>query len=875
MLVNKFFSLKMTLFWKFFLSSFIMIILLGVFVSAMVHITMKTFFFNETMQYQVTCLKKLESNFSYNTNKIVHLINNMQLPDELAYFEELTDVEKLEVSNQVSESMNGLMVYSNIFGVSLITNGRTFVSGQYFNDAKLLDQFEWPENFDLYHLDIDDESRYMALLKRVKHGLVIIQTDPMFLSDRSEGHGAFVIGSNGATIWKSNISDDIIREYNETLAVDTTQSDKVESNNNSGSQFISMKMNGMPAEIVMYVESGAFSENEKKITRYIIFAMLTMIFICTILSLIMSRIITKRIKVISDKMRNYKLHTYIEEKKTTGMGLKKKIIIYYLVVCILPIVAISIIYYIKSAEMLKEEILKTFEQSIDYERINMVAALNKYEVDGRYIANNKYIQSLLSGNEDADTDKLYAVIQTAVSDPGCENLILYNSNNENIYCLKQGVKRPEGGDYNEFVITEPHYDEYNQRVLSIVMPIRGNDYRTPYYMKRIGSLVIDIKESVLTQTITTNDNNSTKTYITNADNIIMVSQNTSDIDRSVDSYIDSNKTVCQKSINESWNIYGIIENDSLLENKQKLIMRFIIIALLAVFVLFVLSKRIAEVITTSIDTVSNSIKNNIISGQRIKIHLKTGDEIEELCKSFNSMNEEIDRLIGELYAQEREKNELEKRRRDAALNALQAQINPHFLYNTFESVNWLIREGKNDEAVRMITTLADMLRLGVNRKNNIRCLRDEIKHAKLYIDIQKMRYGDKLNVMWEYDESVLDAAVPKTIFQPVLENAIRHGINHRTEGGEIEISIERQGDELEIHVIDSGIGIEKEKLEAINNDLEMDDNNVLKNIGLKNVHDRIRLMFGKDYGMHINSEPLQYTDVKICLRYIQYIKQEN
>ena len=874
-MVNKFFSLKMTLFWKFFLSSFIMIILFGIFVSAMVHITMKTFFFNETMQYQVTCLKKLESNFSYNTNKIVHLINNMQLPDELAYFEELTDVEKYEIGNQVSESMNDLMVYSNIFGVSLITNGRTFVSGQYVNDVKLLNESEWPENFDLYQRDTDDESSYMTLLKRVKQGLVIIQTDPMFLSDRSEGYGVFVIGSNGETIWKNNISDDIIREYNDMIAADAAQSDKVEFNDKRGPQFVSMKMTGIPAEIAMYVDSGAFSENENKMTQYIVFTMLIMLFVCVLLSLMMSKIITKRIKVISDKMRNYKLHTYIEEKKTIGIGLKKKIIIYYLVVCILPIVAMSMIYYIKSAEMLKEEILKTFEQSIDYERINVTAALNKYEVDGKYIANNKYIQSLLSGIKGTDTDKLYPAIQTAVTDPGCENLILYNINNDNIYGLKQGVKRPEGVNYDEFVITEPHYDEYNQRVLSMVMPIRGNDYRTKYYMDRIGCLVIDIKESILTQTITTNENDRIKTYITNADNIVMVAQNASDIDRSISSYIDNNKTVCQKSVNETWNIYGIIENDSLLKNKQKLIMRFIIIALVAVFALFVLSKRIAGVITTSIDTVSNSIKNNIISGHRVKIQLKTGDEIEELCKSFNSMNEEIDRLIGEVYAQEREKNELEQRRRDAALNALQAQINPHFLYNTFDSVNWLIREGKNDEAVSMITTLADMLRLGVNRKNNILSLRDEIKHAKLYIDIQKMRYGDKLNVMWEYDESVLDAAVPKTIFQPVLENAIRHGINHRPEGGEIEISIERQGDELEIHVIDSGIGIEKEKLEAINNDLEMDDNSILKNIGLKNAHDRIRLMFGKNYGMHINSEPLQYTDVTICLRYVRYTKQEN
>jgi len=199
---------------------------------------------------------------------------------------------------------------------------------------------------------------------------------------------------------------------------------------------------------------------------------------------------------------------------------------------------------------------------------------------------------------------------------------------------------------------------------------------------------------------------------------------------------------------------------------------------------------------------------------------------------------------------------------------LQAQINPHFLYNTFETTNWLILQNQNEEAVNMINRLSDIFRLGINRGRNTFTLREELKQATSYIDIQKMRYAHKLSVVWEYDDSLLECRVVKTILQPILENAIYHGIEPKEEGGEIEISIARNGDVLEICVIDTGVGIEEEKCRDINSDLKNNENKVLRSIGLKNVNDRIKLMYGDDYGISIESIYGKYTEVLITMPFI-------
>lgn len=871
--------MRVPLFWKFFLSSIIIIVAFSLFISATMNIVLEGLLADETIKYQTNCLKKIDSDFTYTCDKIVHLVNNMSLPGELTDFEHLSSFKKYEISGDVTKQLNDMMVYSNIIGASLIVNGRTFVSGQYFSDKSLLDEDNWPEDFALYPKQGTSENSYMILLKKVKlinnqFGLMAVQIDPAFLSERPEGFGVFVLNGGGELIWEKNTPTEQLNTFINYRKSHKSIPHDSDISLDDNCRFITLKMSIADAEFVMCMENSLFSKNKHKVLEYLIITTLAVIGLCAGLSLLMSRIITTRINLLSDRMRNYKLHTRIDETKKTGIGLKKKIILFYIVVCAVPTMIMFLMYYTLSLNLLKKEIVRSFEQSITYVRSNVLMTMDKYRVDGQYIANDAYIQKLLSewkSGEDnrIEYEKICRIIKKAASDYGCENIMLYGRDGEFVFSLKQGVKSNIDNTNTEARITEPHYDEYNQRVLSVMMPIKGNNYNNSDYMQHIGDLIIDFKESVFKDAVSVNNNDSAKAFIVNKDDMIIASQNAADVGKNINTFISGSKNVCSYEIDNFRRVFGVLDSD-LLKNRNSMVsLYFLLLIMITVIILLIVSNQIAAIIITPVNMLNNTIQSNIKSGKRVKSELRTGDEIEELCKSFNSMNEEIDRLIEEVYEAELAKSDKDRRIKSASLNALQAQINPHFLYNTFDSIKWLILQEKNDEAARMITDLSGLFRIGINRGENTHSIQNEVKHAQLYTDIQKIRYSDRLTVMWEYDDFVQACIVPKTILQPILENAIIHGIDHKPEGGEIEISIEKNKDRIDIHVLDSGVGIAPEKLRAINDDLINDQNSVLKNIGLKNVNDRIKLLYGEEYGVTVESVLGRYTEVIIRLPYTE------
>jgi two-component system sensor histidine kinase YesM len=398
------------------------------------------------------------------------------------------------------------------------------------------------------------------------------------------------------------------------------------------------------------------------------------------------------------------------------------------------------------------------------------------------------------------------------------------------------------------------------------MPIKGNEYREPQYMQTIGYLRIDFKESVLADIMALSENSSANIYMLDADGEIIMSNNAEN--GAIMPEVESKEIVCEYIVNDEWKICGVVQTDMLFTNRRMILLYLFLILLTVTMLIMIFSNQISRIIITPMKILNDNIRDNMQNRAESRLSLKTGDEIEELCKSFNKMNDEIDRLVNEVYEAEIARKELEVKHKEAHLNALQAQINPHFLYNTFETTNWLILQNQNEEAVNMINRLSDIFRLGINRGRNTFTLREELKQATSYIDIQKMRYAHKLSVVWEYDDSLLECRVVKTILQPILENAIYHGIEPKEEGGEIEISIDRNGDALEICVIDTGVGIEEEKCRDINSDLKNNENKVLRSIGLKNVNDRIKLMYGDDYGISVESIYGKYTEVLITMPFI-------
>jgi two-component system sensor histidine kinase YesM len=234
------------------------------------------------------------------------------------------------------------------------------------------------------------------------------------------------------------------------------------------------------------------------------------------------------------------------------------------------------------------------------------------------------------------------------------------------------------------------------------------------------------------------------------------------------------------------------------------------------------------------------------------------DEIGRLSETFNQMADNINTLVQKVQYEQHLK-------RDAELRSLQMQINPHFLYNTLESINWMARMGKTEDVCIMVTSLGDLMRATINSKDYV-LLKDEIASLNNYLQIQKYRYGEKFEYSIFIASDTEELYVPKLIIQPLVENAIYHGIEPSIDKGKIEIKSIRKGDDLVITVIDNGVGMVPNFIQdVLDVNRDGDDKSSSRSIGIKNVIKRIKTLYGENYGLKIQSELYENTTVSIVL----------
>lgn len=227
-------------------------------------------------------------------------------------------------------------------------------------------------------------------------------------------------------------------------------------------------------------------------------------------------------------------------------------------------------------------------------------------------------------------------------------------------------------------------------------------------------------------------------------------------------------------------------------------------------------------------------------------------EVQNLSDSFGHMVGRIQRLMTTV-------REEEVVLRKTELKALQAQINPHFLYNTLDSIAWMCERGKNADAVQMVHALARLFRISISRGHELIPIEKELQHAEAYLQIQKYRYKNQFTYHFTVDESCLHCLCNKITLQPIIENAIVHGLDLMVDSGHIEITVKPDGDDILLIVADDGIGMEPEQVAALLQNEPSDRTG----IGVKNVNDRLRIYFGAAYGISIVSAPYEGTTVTI------------
>lgn len=324
-------------------------------------------------------------------------------------------------------------------------------------------------------------------------------------------------------------------------------------------------------------------------------------------------------------------------------------------------------------------------------------------------------------------------------------------------------------------------------------------------------------------------------------------------------------TLIQETISQYiyYEVRGIQESRIEYQNFFVALLRFSVIAFacMALLILF-LSYSIPLSITRPITELCK-VTDQVAKGDlTIRSNIKTGAEVKKLSDSLNTMIDKINELLEQV-------KEEQVRLRKAEFERLQSQINPHFLYNTLDAIIWLAEAGQQKKVVSMVGSLSEFFRTSLNRGKDIIPIREELQHVRSYLEIQQMRYQDILQYEIDVPEELKEYLIPKITIQPLVENALYHGIKNKRGTGMITVSGKREEDFFLIQIRDNGIGIDKKRLEQVRDGIK---NKILTGkdmYGLYNVHERIRLNFGEKYGISIESVYGESTTVDVCLPYME------
>lgn len=313
-----------------------------------------------------------------------------------------------------------------------------------------------------------------------------------------------------------------------------------------------------------------------------------------------------------------------------------------------------------------------------------------------------------------------------------------------------------------------------------------------------------------------------------------------------------------------WKLVCVMPNtifaSKMMDVKQFVLMLTLLMAMMLAFVNRVVSVKISSPIMK----LNNSV-TKYEEGKEAAIFIGGSLEIRHLGKSIQKSYRQNAALMQKVVWEQNE-------RRKSELDVLQSQINPHFLYNTLDSITWMIEGERNDEAAFMISQLAKLFRISLSKGHTIIRIKEELQHAKSYMNIQQTRYKNKFSVSFDIAPEILEDCVVKLILQPILENAIQYGVREMDDSGEIHICGRKQNGEIILSVTDNGMGIPEDEIGFLLTDTQRVHKKG-SGVGLVNVNNRIKILFGEKYGLQIESEPDVGTTVSIRIPAVPYSEE--
>ena len=324
--------------------------------------------------------------------------------------------------------------------------------------------------------------------------------------------------------------------------------------------------------------------------------------------------------------------------------------------------------------------------------------------------------------------------------------------------------------------------------------------------------------------------------------------------------------ISHRSDATGWTTVGVAYADELLQNSGLIFRQYIIIAGLAILLAFLISVLLSRAITNPLRKLAVTMQAVEQGDFSVRSQVRTDNEVGRLGDSFNHMIATIQNLMAQ-------KLRIEEQKRQSDWNLLQAQIKPHFIYNTLDSIIWMSHAGRNEEVVEMTSALAQLLRNSIGSGKEIITLDEELAHIESYLVIQKMRYREKLQFEMDIDPETRPFQIPRLVLQPLVENAIYHGIKVKEHGGTVRVTSMLDEDQLLITVEDDGVGMTSEQLQHIYDQKESDETS--SKIGVYNVNERLHIYFGNDFGLKFFSESDKGTTAMLVLPRILHHEEDD
>lgn len=541
------------------------------------------------------------------------------------------------------------------------------------------------------------------------------------------------------------------------------------------------------------------------------------------------------------------------------------------------IIIVSLIIFMAMFQNFRQTLMKQYgeseKQSVDVIGNNIDYILNDVEnMSNSIISNQDLIESIKIGDIDQLSDRLY-------------NYYISSNIIEGIYMITPAGLQHVGTELQDGVKSFPRYElddtsgeivwfptmEMKVKILSGSMVKRyfsmGRKIIDIYSLRELGFIIMEVDESLLTEAFTNVQEENSRIIICDIKGNIIASsdddftpvdvKNSSyfknmmkDSGPNYVSYIDHGKkyVAIYSSFNyDKWYVVKTVPEDILYAEINRLQLYSIIGGIISLIVVFFVSLIYTRKITKPIELMMYQMKQIEAGNLNVRVESNVYNELDNLSEGFNQMVNQVKNLMEDIVAVERNKNELE-------LEVLHAQINPHFLYNTLNTIRWMAKIKGEDSIAEALVALVKLLRVSIRFGNNMISLKEEIEYIENYILIQRLRFNQLFEIYYDIKEEHKSLNIPKLILQPIVENSLIYGIyeaEKREEPIIIRIFTRNMKDHIEIVVEDNGSGIRKEVLENI---LKQEQNiDRFSKVGLNNVNQRLKIYLGDAYGLQIFS----------------------